>query len=281
MNFTGSFKTWSDVLFTSVTALFTKLAGLLPSFIGALLLIFLGWLAAKICRELTRKILEWTGFERAMGKSRINESLRTMGIKKNIGEVISVIIFWTIFLIFLVSATEVMGLSVVLSSLNRVILYIPNIIAALVIIVLTLFVARFVKDMIAVGLTQINLFYARPLARSVEIMIIVFGILVALAQLGFNIGLLVANITIFISGFVAIVALSLGLGTRCIAANLVAGYYVRNLFEEGQEVVLCGLKGKIKRKNNINVVIETESGELVVPNNEIIEKGSLKEANLK
>ena len=81
------------------------------------------------------------------------------------------------------------------------------------------------------------------------------------------------NITIFISGFVAIVALSMGLGTRSIAANLVAGYYIRKLFKEGQEVVLCGVKGKIKRINNINVVIEAESEELAVPNNEIIEWG--------
>lgn len=281
MNLSASLKTWSDVFSPSVTALFSKLLGFLPSFIGALVLIFLGWLAAKICKGLTRKVLEWTGFERTMKKSRINESLKSMGIEKSVGDVISVVVFWIIFLMFLVSATEVLGLSVVLRTLNRFILYVPNIIAALVIIVLALFVARFVKDVIAVGLTQINIFYARPLAKLVEILIIVFGILVALAQLGFNIGLLVANTTIFISGFVAIVALSMGLGTRSIAANLVSGYYVRNLFKEGQEVILCGVKGKIKRMNNINVVIETESGEIVVPNNEIIEKGSLKEANKK
>lgn len=281
MDLTGGLETWSDVLISSLTALFTKLASFLPSFIAALLIIFVGWLVAKICRGVTRKVVKWIGLERAMEKSRINESLKTIGIKKSIGDVLSVIVLWIVLLVFLVSAAEVLGLSVVLSTLNRLILYIPNIIAALVIIVLALFVARFIKDIIAVGLTQINLIYARPLARAVEILIIVLGTLVALAQLGFDIGLLVANATIFIGGFVAIVALSMGLGARSIAANLIAGYYIRNLFKEGQIVELCGVKGKITRINNINVVIKTKSGELIVPHNKIIEKGSLKEVNNK
>ena len=86
-----------------------------------------------------------------------------------------------------------------------------------------------------------------------------------------------ALFSIFIGGFVAIVALSMGLGARSIAANLIAGYYIRTLFKEGQDVELCGVKGKITRINNINVVLKTKSGELIVPNNKIIEKGSLKE----
>jgi hypothetical protein len=280
MDLTGSLEIWPDVLINSLTALFTKLANFLPSLIAALLIIFMGWLVAKICRGVTRKVVKWTGLERAMEKSRINESLKTIGIKKSIGDVISVIVFWIVLLVFLVSAAEVLGLSVVLSTLNRLIFYVPNIIAALVIIVLSLFVARFLKDIIAVSLTQLNLFYARPLARVAEVLIIIFGILVALTQLGFDIGILVANTTIFIGGFVAIVALSMGLGAQSIAANLIAGYYVRNLFKEGQDVELCGVKGKIKRINNINVVLKTKSGELVVPNNKIIEKGSLKGSTL-
>jgi len=281
MNFTGSFKTWSDVLFTSATALFAKLASLLPNLVGAFLLLLLGWMVAKLCRGLTRKMLEWIGFERVMEKSRINDTFKTVGITTSTSDIITLIIFWIVFLIFMVSASEVLGVSVVLSTLNRLILYIPNIIAAIAIIVLTLFLARFVKDLIAVGLAQINLIYAKPLARVVELLIIIFGLIVAMTQLGFDIGLLMANITLFIGGFVAIIALSIGLGTRSIAANLVAGYYTRHLFKEGQEVVLCGIKGKIKSMNNINVVIETESGEMVVPNNIIIEKGSLKEGYFK
>ncbi|MEA1970549.1 MAG: hypothetical protein U9N37_02885 [Thermodesulfobacteriota bacterium] len=159
---------------------------------------------------------------------------------------------------------------------TRSVLYIPNIIAAIAIIVLTLFVVRFVKDMIAVGLAQVNLIYARPLARVVELFIIIFGLIVAMTQLGFDIGLLMANITIFIGGFVAIVVLSLGLGAKTVVENLLAGYYVRQLFKQDQEVILAGEKGRIKQIHNLGIVMETDNGEIVVPNHKIIERGSFK-----
>ncbi|MEA3435036.1 MAG: hypothetical protein U9R43_01125 [Thermodesulfobacteriota bacterium] len=276
MNFTGTFKSWSDVLFTSATALFSKLANLLPNLIGALLLLFLGWLAAKLCRRLALKILKWTGFERVMERSRINETIKTAGITTSIGDVIAIVVFWSIFLIFVVSASEVLGLSVVLSTLNRLILYIPNIIASIAIIVLTLFLARFVKDLIAVSLAQINSIYARPLARTVELLIIIFGFIVATTQLGFDIGILMANITLFIGGFVGIVVLSMGLGAKTVVENLLAGYYVRQLFNQDQDVILAGEKGRIKKIHNLGIIMETESGEIMVPNHKIVDKGSFK-----
>lgn len=276
MDFTGSLKTWSDVLLTSATALFTKLAALLPNLIGALLLLLLGWLVAKLCRGLTRRVFGWAGFERAMERSRVNETIKTLGISTSIGEVMGHIVFWIIFLIFIVSASEVVGLSMVLSTLNRLILYVPNIIAAIAVIVLTLFLARFVKDLVAVGLGQISLIYAQPLARALELLIIILGLVVAMTQLGFNIGVLMANITLFIGGFVAIVVLSLGLGARSVVQNILAGYYVRQLFREDQEVVLVGGRGKIKQMHSQGVIMETEEGEIMVPNHKIIEQGSLR-----
>lgn len=276
MDFTGSLKTWSDVLLTSATALFTKLAALLPNLIGAFLLLLLGWLIAKLCRGLTRRVLGWAGIERAMERSRVNETIKTLGMSTSIGEVMGHIVFWIIFLIFIVSASEVVGLSMVLRTLNRLILYVPNIIAAIAVIVLTLFVARFVKDLIAVGLGQISLIYAQPLARGVELLIIILGLVVAMTQLGFNIGVLMANITLFIGGFVAIVVLSLGLGARAVVQNILAGYYVRQLFREDQEVLLVGGRGKIKQMHSQGVIMETDEGEIMVPNHKIIEQGSFK-----
>jgi len=276
MDFTGSLKTWSDVLLTSATAFFTKLAALLPNLLGALLLLLLGWLIAKLCRGLTRRVLGWTGLERAIERSRVNETIKTLGISTSISEVMGHIVFWIIFLIFIISASEVVGLSMVLRTLNRLILYVPNIIAAIAVIVLTLFLARFVKDLVAVGLGQISLIYAQPLARALELLIIILGLVVAMTQLGFNIGVLMANITLFIGGFVAIVVLSLGLGARSVVQNILAGYYVRQLFREDQEVVLVGGRGKIKQIHSQGVIMETEDGEIMVPNHKIIEQGSLR-----
>lgn len=276
MTFSGTLEAWTDVLLTSAATLFNKLAGVLPNLLGALFLLFLGWLVARLCKGLARKVLKWVGFDRAMEKSRVNEALRDAGVQTSIGNIIALVVFWSVFLVFILSASEVLGLSVVLETFNRLLLYVPNIIGAIAIIVLSLLVARIIKDFVSVGLAQVKMIYAQPVSRAVEILIIIFGLIVALTQLGFDIGVLMANITIFIAGFVAIVVLSLGLGAKTVVENLLAGYYIKQMFEEDQEVILAGDKGKIKAINNISIVMETEEGEMVIPNHKVIEQGSFK-----
>ena len=61
-------------------------------------------------------------------------------------------------------------------------------------------------------------------------------------------------------------------GAKTVAENLLAGYYVRQLFKQDQEVILAGGKGKIKQIHSLGVVMETEEGEIMVPNHKIVEK---------
>ena len=70
--------------------------------------------------------------------------------------------------------------------------------------------------------------------------------------------------------------LSLGLGAKTVVENLLAGYYVRQLFKQDQEVMLVGKRGKIKQIHSLGIVMETDEGEITVPNHKIIEKGSFK-----
>jgi hypothetical protein len=242
--------------------------------IGALILLLIGWFIAKLFKTLTKKTLKWTGLNKVMEKSRINETLKNVEIHSRIDDIAGIMVFWIIFLVFVVSASEVLGISVVLSTLNRLILYLPNVLGAIIIIILSLLLSRFVKDVVVAGLSQINMVYAAPLAKVIELLIIIFGFVIAITQLGFNMSLLMANITLFIGGFVAIVSLSLGLGSKTLVQNLLAGYYARKLLEKDQQVILLGRKGKIKQMNNIGVVLETEQGDLMVPNHKIIEHGS-------
>jgi len=274
MNLSEAFRSWSEILLNSAGTILVKLSSLIPNLIGALIVLIIGWFIAKLFKTLTKKTLKWTGLEKILEKSRINETFKKIEIHTSIDDIAAIMVFWIIFLVFVVSASEVLGISVVLSTLNSLILYLPNVLGAIIIIIISLLLSRFVKDVVAAGLSQINMIYAMPLARTAELLIIIFGFIIAIAQLGFDMSLLMANITIFIGGFVAIVALSLGLGSKTLVQNLLAGYYARKLLEKDQQVILLGRKGKIKQMNNLSILLETEQGDLMVPNHKIIKHGS-------
>lgn len=84
------------------------------------------------------------------------------------------------------------------------------------------------------------------------------------------------NITIIIAGVVLAVVLSIGFGSKSIMSNILARYYINQLFSIGDEVTLAGRQGKITKITPISVVLKTEQGEEIhIPNEIIIRKGSI------
>ena len=97
----------------------------------------------------------------------------------------------------------------------------------------------------------------------------------ALTELGLDMTIFTANITIIIAGIVLAMALSIGLGSRSIMSNVLARYYIAQLFHVGDKVSLAGKKGTIIKLTPVSVVIKTEDEEkLYIPNERIIEEGS-------
>ena len=93
--------------------------------------------------------------------------------------------------------------------------------------------------------------------------------------LGLDVTIITANITLIIAGVVAILVLSLGLGSRTAAANLINGYYTKQLFKKGATVNLSGFKGKVKEVNSVAIILESNEGEIIIPNEAALKHGSI------
>lgn len=269
------FKEWSVVVLTFLQSMLQKLGQFLPSLIGALLLIILGIFVAKVIRKVTVKLLNLVGIASLGEKVKFNDFLAKIGLGKKLEEIIAAIAYYTVLLIFLVSAAEVLGVTVVLETLNRFIAYLPHILGAFVILVITFFVAKFIKDTTSSAMANLNFAGATLLSSALEVLIIAFGLLIALNELGFDMTVFTANITILVAGAVFMVVLSVGLGSRHIVGNILAKYYISQLYNIEDEVTLTGIKGKIVRITPVSVVIKNEKGEDVyIPNEKIIREGS-------
>jgi hypothetical protein len=264
-----------DVLLSAADSFFSTFAGYIPSILGAIVIFVLGLFVATALRGTTKKILDWTGFSNATDKTDLNESLQKVGIKKTLSSIIAGIVYWIIFLVFLTAAFEILGLQIVVITLNNLIAYLPNVIIAAITIVLTLLLGRLVKKLITIGLEQLNISFSKIAATIAEAFTILFGASIAISQLGLDITIITANITIIVGGIMAILVLSLGLGSRNAAANVINSYYTKQLFKKGTVVNLSGHKGRVKETNSVAVVLETDNGEVIIPNEEALKRGSV------
>jgi hypothetical protein len=274
-NLTTSFNNMQEVLLSAADSFFSTFAGYVPSIIGALAIFIIGLIISSVLRGTTKKVLDWTGFSRATDKAELNSSLQKVGIKKTLSGMLAALVYWIVFLIFLTAAFETLGLQIVVTTLNDLIAYLPNVIIAAITIVLALLLGRFVKGLVLAGLEQLNISFGGVVASIAEVFVVLFGAAIAASQLGLDVTIITANVTLIIAGVIAVLVLSLGLGSRTAAANLVNGYYTKQIFKKGSTVNLGGYRGKIKEVNNVAVVLEVNGEEIIIPNEEALKHGSI------
>lgn len=266
---------WGMVVLVFFQSLFEKIGGYLPHVFGAIVILAVGWIGAKMLRGLTVKVLRVCGIVELSKKIKFHDMLTRIGITKTLDQILGGLVYYSILLIFVISASEVLGFKLVLDTLNKFIAYLPHILGAFLILIIALYLAKIMKDGIASASSTLNIVYAGAMSSVLEIVIVGFGIVMALTELGLDMTIFTANVTIIMTGIVLAMALSIGLGSRTIMSNVLARYYIAQLFHIGDKVSLGGHKGTIIKVTPVSVLIQTENEEqLYIPNQRIIEEGS-------
>ncbi|MEO6203134.1 MAG: mechanosensitive ion channel domain-containing protein [Nitrospirales bacterium] len=266
---------WGRVVLVFFQQFLEKIVGYLPQVLGAIIILAVGWLGAKMLRGLTSKVLRICGIVELSQKIKLHDMLARIGISSTLDQIIGGLIYYMVLLIVLISASEILGFTVVLNTLNTFIAYLPHVLGAFLILIIALYLAKVIKEAMASASASLNIAYAGALSSVLEILIVGFGIVMALTELGLDMTIFSANITIIIAGIVLAMALSIGLGSRSIISNVLARYYIAQLFHVGDKVSLAGQKGTIIKLTPVSVLIKTKDEDLLyIPNERIIEEGS-------
>lgn len=211
-----------DIFLTSFTSFWTQLAGFVPQLMAALLLLFLGWLVAKLIRAGIVKLLRVLQFDKLSERSGIEAFLKQGQLDVSLGGLLAGLVYWLIILIVIVTVSNSLGLHMVAELFNRIVLYIPNIIVAILVLVLGAILSRFINRLIFAYLNNIGVQGALTISTIAEYAVLIFVFFVALEQLDIGRDLLTSA---FIIGFGAVglaFALAFGLGGRDWAAGVIA-----------------------------------------------------------
>ena len=106
-------------------ALWTRVAVFIPNLIGAMVLVLLGFVVAKLLDTLLSKVLAKIGLDRLMAGTGLTKMIGRVGIQVSVSTLIGKIVYWFILLVFLVSAAELLGLERVSATLDVLALFMP------------------------------------------------------------------------------------------------------------------------------------------------------------
>lgn len=261
---------WTQSLISAMTALWTKVAGFIPNLFVALVLVLLGFVVAKLLDTLLSKLLNKIGLDRLMAGTGLTKMLSRVGIQVSVSTLIGKIVYWFVLLIFLVSAAESLGLQRISSTLDVLALYLPKVFGAALVLLAGVLLAQLVSSLVRGAAEGVGLDYAQGLGRVAQGLVIIISISVAIGQLEVKTDLLNNVIAIVLISVGLAVALALGLGSREIASQILAGIYVRELFQVGQQVSVGEVEGQIEEIGTVKTILLTDSGELVSVANRVM-----------
>ena len=261
-----------QVLIDALIRIVTDIVSYLPSLANGLLVLLVGYLVARLVRWLLRVVLQRVGVDAMAERSGAVTGLRRLGIPLFPSALIAQIVFGLLLVTFMITATRLMLLESVAVLLERLLSFLPNLIAALIVFLLGTAVAQIVGIFVAGSAAGAGLGYARQLGRLVESLVSLFVVVLALSALGIDIGQRVTAITILIAAFGLALGLALGLGARPIAYQILAGYYVRQRFRPGQAIRIEQVQGEVGGTGSVNTLVNTAVGPIIVPNSVLIEK---------
>ena len=133
---------WTQSLVTAMTALWTKVANFIPNLFGALVLVLLGFVVAKLLDTLLSKLLAKLGLDRLMAGTGLTKLLGRAGLQVPISTLIGKIVSWFVLLIFLVSAAQSLGLERVSATLDMLALYLPKVFGGALVLLVGVLLAQ-------------------------------------------------------------------------------------------------------------------------------------------
>lgn len=212
----GSLQT---VLVDPAKALLAQIGQFLVNVILVVIILIVGWMIAKIIKTAVTKLLRALKLDDLSDRVELDSLLAKGGISYSLSELIGVICYWLALLITIVVAINAIGLTVAADLLNRVVLYVPNVIAGIFILVLGMFVATLISNIVRTAANNAGLAQAKLLGKVAEIVVIIFAIDMTLEQLGIGAKIVDLFITIVLASVGLALALAFGLGCKDMAAK--------------------------------------------------------------
>jgi hypothetical protein len=197
-----------------------KLVDLLPSLLGALVILLVGWLVAKLLKAALTRLLVAVRLERFSQKTGLSRFLSRGDIKHSLADVLGTLLFWLVLLFFVYLAADVLNLSLVQDALNRIISFVPDLVAAVVIVIVGVVLASLIKGVVRVAAGS-QLAHQELIASVIQYLVILFSVAMALEELGVATPILVNSVLIIIAAIAFGFALAFGLGSKDLASRIV------------------------------------------------------------
>lgn len=216
---------WSEAMMTSLAGAMALLFAAVPRVIGFLVILLIGWLIASLLEKGVRALLHAIRFEHLAQRAGFAGFVQKMGVKTDSSGFLALVVKWFVRLIVLVVAFDALGLPAVSDVLRQLLLWLPNLVVALVVLVIGGLLANAASSLVRGATAEAGFDHPERLAKVATVAIWAFAIVIAVNQIGIAATLVNTLFTAVVGAVALACALAFGLGGRETAAEIVRKWY--------------------------------------------------------
>jgi len=205
----------------SLGTTFDSVAAFLPKLIGALIILLIGWFVAKAIRWALFKVLKAVKFNDIADKVGINGRLQTAGLKSDAAGLMAKLGYWMVMFTVLILFFDALGLGVVSELLRDVIGYLPKLLVGCILLIVGMYLADFVKDLVKATLKSGSFDNPNLVANIAYGAVMFLTVSIVLNQLQIGGDIINTIVTAVLGGLSIAVAIAFGLGGREYAARTI------------------------------------------------------------
>jgi len=256
---------YAEVVSSTLKDMLGNLLSTVPKVVVAISIFVIGYIAAKIVAKIIRKALEKVGIDKVGEKLNEIDIVQKANLDVKISGVVSKIIYYILILLFTIVSTSILGIPEISNLVTDIFTFIPNLIVALIVLILGTLLADTLRKFIQTALTSLGISSAGLISSFLFYFLFINIVILALNQAKIDTSFLSQNISIIIGGIVLAFAIGYGLASKDVMANLVASFYSKDIFQIGQKITLDGVTGIVSDVNKSSVILKTDTGKVMFP----------------
>jgi len=218
---------WVIVLLEPARVVLSQISSFLVNVLLVVIILIIGWVVSKAIKSVVTRSLRTLKLDELSDRIELDSLLAKGGITYSLSELIGVVCYWLAILLSFIIAINAVGLTIAASLLSNVVSYIPNVISAVFVLIIGMFVSTILKNIVKTTVGNAGISHGKLLGDIVVTIVICFAVFMALEQL--KIGIMVTELTLgIVLGSIGLgLALAFGLGCRD-----AAGKFVNELIEQ-------------------------------------------------
>ena len=248
---------------TTLLTAANEIIAALPGIAGGLVLLLVGWYAARLIRAATLKLMDLVN--RALERLLSGRTRAVVYFSSGIANLVASILFWITLFVFVTAALDTAGLTAVSAWLERIVEFLPGIVTGGLIILVGYILSALVRDVTLAAAHAAEFTESVVISRLAQGITLVTAMVIGLDQIGIDVTFLTTMLGVTSAAVLFGFALAFGLGARSLVSNLIAAHHLRDILEPGQDIRVGEYEGTVLEVSTTAIILDTPEGRTSLP----------------